>query len=171
MGKCHFKYSWVNDKRFKTWIKRHSKLTAMAICKICDNTEINIVSIGVSALLSHMDGQKHKGRENNYSLSALLFTKSTPTLDPELTSSSSAPDQGTPSTSSVPSATITSTTLGTESFKIYSKINEGSSCCSRWRNPLGFKGCDIPLVIPFVPRIKVCSIQCFRTVTLHQSSK
>ena len=99
MGNCHFKDSWVNDKRFKTWIKRHSKLTTMAICKICDNTEINIVSMGVSALLCHMDGKKHKGRENNNSLSAHFFTKCTPTLDPELTSSSSAPDQETPSTS------------------------------------------------------------------------
>ena len=75
MGKCHFQDCWITDKIFKSWIKRHPKLMTIAICKVCNNTEINIGKVGVSALLSHEGGKKHEGKENDSPLSALFFTK------------------------------------------------------------------------------------------------
>ena len=111
MGKCHFQDCWITDKRFKTWIKQHPKLKTVAICKRCNNTEINIGKMGVSALLSHKGGKKHEGKENDSPLSALFFTKNMPaamlpTSNPEITSVSSTPDQAIPSASFTPPAAI-----------------------------------------------------------------
>ena len=127
MGKCHFQDCWITDKRFKTWIKRHPKLTTIAICKICNNTEINIGKMGVSALLSHKGGKKHEGKENDSPLSALFFTKNMPaamlpTSDPEITSLSSTPDQAIPSASSTPPASIRLSHQGAKSSSVQKSI-------------------------------------------------
>ena len=59
-GKCKFNPLWLDDVRFKDWISEHDN-PAKAKCRYCPKTRekpIDISSMGMSALLSHMDGKK-----------------------------------------------------------------------------------------------------------------
>ena len=93
-GKTIFQISWLDDKRFKSWLKRGQN-PSEAVCMLCCNSKINIEKMGISALLSHAKGKKHIEREKTTSpLSSIFFqTKSTVSLESASTSNSSSIDQ------------------------------------------------------------------------------
>ena len=54
-NKCIFNENWSVDPRFESWLKRsENKWTVLQKKKIID-----ISNIGISALTSHLSGQKH----------------------------------------------------------------------------------------------------------------
>ena len=71
--KTVFQTSWLEDERFKNWLKAGRK-PSEETCVFCLNAVISVEKIGVSALLSHSQGKKHKEREKQQSpLSRLFF--------------------------------------------------------------------------------------------------
>ena len=54
--KCIFNENWLVDSRFKSWLKR-SENKWTAYCEFCK--KIDISNMGISALTSHLSGQKH----------------------------------------------------------------------------------------------------------------
>ena len=65
-GKVVFNESWLGDERFKTWLKRGNDFHK-AVCILCNNSVIiDIARMGVSALVSHAAGAKHKERLRTY---------------------------------------------------------------------------------------------------------
>ena len=59
---CVFNPSWMDKGDFKGWVLPVEKNKYAAFCKPCA-TEINIESMGVQALKSHMRGTEHKLRD------------------------------------------------------------------------------------------------------------
>ncbi len=58
---CHYKISWESDPDYCTWIAPVPGDDSKAKCTVCPGeTTINIKAMGVSALVSHAKGQKHK---------------------------------------------------------------------------------------------------------------
>ena len=54
--KCIFNENWLVDPRFKKWLKR-SENKWTAYCEFCKK-KIDISNMGISALTSHLSGQK-----------------------------------------------------------------------------------------------------------------
>ena len=59
VGSCTFKERWLSDDIFKSWLKEHPEDKHKAICKLCDNKDFSIEKMGISALVSHMNGKNH----------------------------------------------------------------------------------------------------------------
>ena len=57
MGGCEFQASWLTDKDFRDWIGV-SETRHYAFCKLCKKN-ISLQKMGRSALISHMDSNKH----------------------------------------------------------------------------------------------------------------
>ena len=57
-GTCHFQETWVSNERFSPWVQK-GKTSSMAHCKVC-NKDIDISTMGKTALVSHSKGIKHK---------------------------------------------------------------------------------------------------------------
>ena len=55
--KCVFNESWLTDKRFSEWLKKETN--HRAYCKFCAK-DFDVSNIGVSALKSNAEGQKHR---------------------------------------------------------------------------------------------------------------
>ena len=56
---CTFKERWLSNDRFKSWLKEHPKDKHRAISKLCNNKDFSIEKMGVSTLVSHMNGKNH----------------------------------------------------------------------------------------------------------------
>lgn len=56
-GTCHFQTSWLNHPDYKSWIQA-GKMSTYAYCHLC-RKDIDIKTMGESALRSHAKGQKH----------------------------------------------------------------------------------------------------------------
>ena len=56
---CMFKERWLSNDRFKSWLKEHPKDKHKAISKLCNNKDFSIEKMGVSTLVSHMNGKNH----------------------------------------------------------------------------------------------------------------
>ena len=84
-GKVVFNESWLGDQWFKTCLKWGNDFRE-AVCILCNNSVIDITRMGVSALVSHAAGAKHKERLRAYNpISSLCFmnknvNKDTPKL-------------------------------------------------------------------------------------------
>ena len=84
-GKVVFNESWLGDQWFKTCLKQGNDFHE-AVCILCNNSVIDITRMGVSALVSHAAGAKHKERLRIYNpISSLCFmdknvNKDTPKL-------------------------------------------------------------------------------------------
>ena len=65
-GKNHFNEEWLTDKRFKSWVSK-AKQTDKAKCNLCSEL-FDIGNMGVSGLVNHADGSKHKELVKNASL-------------------------------------------------------------------------------------------------------
>ena len=59
MGKCKFAESWLDMPDFKEWLQPVEGNNKEPYCKICKK-RINIVSMGIKALRSHMSCVSHK---------------------------------------------------------------------------------------------------------------
>ena len=59
MGKCKFAESWLDMPDFKEWLQPVEGNNKEACCKMCKK-RINIVSMGIKALRSHMSCASHK---------------------------------------------------------------------------------------------------------------
>lgn len=55
---CVFQQKWTENPQFKDWIRAH-KCPTFAFCRLC-NVDINIGSMGASALTSHAASKKHQ---------------------------------------------------------------------------------------------------------------
>ena len=71
-GRVVFNESWLGDERFKTWLKRGNNCHK-AVCTLCNNSVIDITRMGMSALVSHAAGTKHKERLRTYNPISSLF--------------------------------------------------------------------------------------------------
>ena len=72
-GKLVFNESWLGDERFKTWLKRGND-RHKTVCILGNNGIIDITRMGVSVLVSHAAGAKHKERLRTYNpISSLCF--------------------------------------------------------------------------------------------------
>ena len=56
----HFQNSWLEDPRFRGWIKKKDDTTAY--CTYCFYKPIDLNAMGASALVSHARGKKHRER-------------------------------------------------------------------------------------------------------------
>ena len=59
MGKCVFAEKWLSSDRFGLWVAAHPTSRHKARCKLC-RKDIDVSTMGESALVSHMAGKKHK---------------------------------------------------------------------------------------------------------------
>ena len=91
VGSCTFKERRLSDDRFKSWLKEHSKDKHKAICKLCHNKDFSIEKMGVSALVSHMNGKNHSSIVKSTNLIQSLFFK--PKHKPKANSQSLAEHQ------------------------------------------------------------------------------
>ena len=58
-GNCVFNLLWMNDPDFKDWIEPVERDDHLARCTYCKK-DINVTTMGVTALNSHVKGDKHK---------------------------------------------------------------------------------------------------------------
>ena len=56
--RCQFNQKWLLDSCSKTWITE-AETSSMAKCLLC-RTSFDISTMGISALVSHQSGKKHK---------------------------------------------------------------------------------------------------------------
>jgi hypothetical protein len=60
-GKCSFQESWLSHPDYGDWVVRVPGNKHAAQCKLCRKTKpINISIMGMGALKSHHDGDKHQ---------------------------------------------------------------------------------------------------------------
>ena len=55
---CTYQVKWSTNPKYSAWIAGSPKGHLFARCKLCC-TDLDIISIGASALSSHIMGQKH----------------------------------------------------------------------------------------------------------------
>ena len=91
VGSCAFKEGWLSNDRFKSSLKEHPKDKHKAICKLCNNKRFSIEKMGVSALVSHMNGKKYSSIVKSTKPLQSLFFK--PKAKPEPNSQSLAEHQ------------------------------------------------------------------------------
>ena len=79
-----FKERWLSDDRFKSWLTEHPKDKHKAICKLktCNNKDFSIEKMGVSALVSHMNGKNHSSIVKSTNPLQSLFFKPKPKPEP-----------------------------------------------------------------------------------------
>ena len=77
-----FKERWLSDDRFKSWLKEHPKDKHKAIYKLCNNKDFSIEKMGVSALVSHMNGKNHSSIVKSTNHLQSLFFKPKAKPDP-----------------------------------------------------------------------------------------
>ena len=87
VGSCTFKERWLSDDRFKSWLKEHPKDKHKAICKLGNNKDFSIKKMGVSALVSHMNGKNHSSIVKSTNPIQSLFFKPKPKPKPNSQSS------------------------------------------------------------------------------------
>ena len=129
-----FQDSWLTDPRFSYWIKRNSTSTTLAICKLCNNKNIDVSGMGASALTSHANGVRHRQKAATANPLASLFfsakqqTPPAPTSVPTATSSTSNDSTQTniTDTSSTSSASNDSTQTNTTTSLTSSASNDSS---------------------------------------------
>ena len=80
----YFNDQWLSDNRFCSWIEKCDSKTS-ARCKLCSKV-IELSSMGVSSLLSHASGKKHKDKHLALK-SSITLKSSTSTSCPESSSS------------------------------------------------------------------------------------
>ena len=77
-GSCTFQDRWLTDERFKSWLKRHPNNKFKAVCQVCRNKDFSVEKMGVSALVSHMNGKMHKSFMKDVNPLQTLFFKKKP---------------------------------------------------------------------------------------------
>ena len=78
-GSCAFQERWLDDERFKYWLKKHPSDKHKAVCKLCNSKDFSILKMGVSAIISHMNGKNHQRAKNVASpLHSLYFKPKEP---------------------------------------------------------------------------------------------
>ena len=75
VGSCTFQERWLDDERFKYWLKRHPSDKHKVVCKLCNSKNFSILKMGVSAIISHMNGKNHQRVKNVTSPLQLLYFK------------------------------------------------------------------------------------------------
>ena len=78
VGFCTFKERWLSDDRFKSLLNEHPKDKHKAIWKLCNNKDLSIEKMGVSALVSHMNGKNHSSIVKSTNPLQSLFFKPEP---------------------------------------------------------------------------------------------
>ena len=79
VGSCAFQERWLDDERFKYWLKKHPSDKHKAVCKLCNNKNFSILKMGVSAIIYHMNGKNHQRVKNVTSpLQSLYFKPKEP---------------------------------------------------------------------------------------------
>lgn len=98
VGSCSFQERWLLDERFKNWLKKHPRDKNRAVCRLCNNKDFSIEKMGVSALVSHMNGKNHKSAVKDISPLQTLFFKDNASIQsstqPALKSNSSSNSSG-----------------------------------------------------------------------------
>ena len=64
VGSCTFQERWLDGERFKHWLKKHPSDKHKAVCKLCNNKDFSILKMGVSAIISHVNGKNHQRVKN-----------------------------------------------------------------------------------------------------------
>ena len=65
IGSCTFQERWLDDERFKYlayW--KHPSDKHKAVCKLCNNKDFSMLKIGVSTIISHINGKNHQRAKN-----------------------------------------------------------------------------------------------------------
>ena len=70
-NRCQFNQKWLIDSHFKTWIAE-AETSSMAKCLIC-GTSFDISNMGITALVSHQSGKKHKEVFKNHTAFSATF--------------------------------------------------------------------------------------------------
>ena len=79
VGPCTFQERWLDDVRFKYWLKKHPSDKHKAVCKLCNSKNFSVLKVVVSAIISHMNGKNHKRAKNVTSpLQSLYFKPKEP---------------------------------------------------------------------------------------------
>ena len=74
VGSYTFQGRWLDNERFKYWLKKHPSDKHKAVCKLCNIKDFSILKMGVSVIISHMNGKNHQRAKNNTSpLQSLYF--------------------------------------------------------------------------------------------------
>ena len=60
VGFCTFQEIWLDNETFKYWLMKHLSDKHKAVCKLCNNEDFSILKMGVSAIMSHMNGKNHQ---------------------------------------------------------------------------------------------------------------
>ena len=75
VGSCTFQERWLDDERFKQWLKKHSSDKHKAVWKLYNYKGFPILKMGVSAIISYMNGKNHQRTKNVTSPSQSLYFK------------------------------------------------------------------------------------------------
>ena len=78
VGSCTFTERWQSDDR------EHPKDKHKAICKLCNKKDFSIEKMGVSALVSHMNGKNHSSIVKSTNPFNHCFSSLSPNLNPIL---------------------------------------------------------------------------------------
>ena len=110
-----FSPDWLKNPKYKKWLRSVDSSDTMAFCKIC-NTQFDVGSMRIGAIVSHSAGSKHKARSapaNSNVTSVLTFLSSARTSTPS--SSTTTPSS---STTTTPSSSSTNDPADSNVIKI-----------------------------------------------------
>jgi hypothetical protein len=117
MGKCNFQGEWLDDEKYKTWLKRVAADKHKAFCTLCQ-TEMSLSSLGWRALEKHALTKKHSDKEKRL---GSMQQQSADMLSFVQRQGSSS---GTPSASSDCSVVPPSQTQRTAGVTVVSKVSD-----------------------------------------------
>ena len=66
---------WLDYERFKYWLKKHSSGKHKAVWKLYNYKNSSVLKMGVSTIISHMNGKNHQRTKNVTSPSQSLYFK------------------------------------------------------------------------------------------------
>ena len=79
VNSCTFQERWLDEERFKYWFKEHPSDKHKAVCKLCNKNDFSTLKMGVSAIISQMNGKNHQRAKNVTSpLQSLYFKPKEP---------------------------------------------------------------------------------------------
>ena len=64
VGSYIFQERWLDDERFKYWLKKYPSDKHKAVCKLCNNEDFSILKMGVAAIISNMNGKNYERAKN-----------------------------------------------------------------------------------------------------------
>ena len=73
VGSCTFQERWLNDERFKYWLKKHSSDKHKAVCKLCNNRLFNTKNWCIYHYLPHESQESPESKKCYKSITVIIF--------------------------------------------------------------------------------------------------